>query len=115
MINLNDMPEEFYDIIFGDVSIEEFSPTIVVECKYKDSIASVTGRIIVSKELAKITLVNMEINEYEESDPSYPIVSVRRLARKEYYGISEILNEFKCANTAYGYNKDIKIINIEDK
>nr|DAV72201.1 MAG TPA: hypothetical protein [Caudoviricetes sp.] len=115
MINLNDMPEEFYDIIFGDVTIEEFAPNIVVECNYKDSTTSVYGRIIVHKELAKITLINLEIKEYEESDPSYPIVSVHRLARKKYYGISEILKEFKCANDAYGYNKDIKIINIEDK
>ena len=32
MINLNDMPEEFYNFIFGNVVIQEFLPNITVEC-----------------------------------------------------------------------------------
>lgn len=32
MINLNDMPKEFYNFIFGNVVIEEFLPSIIVEC-----------------------------------------------------------------------------------
>lgn len=56
MINLNDMPEEFYNFIFGNVVIEEFLPNITVECTYIDEV-KLYGRIIIDKELNKIILL----------------------------------------------------------
>lgn len=44
------MPEEFYDIIFGDVTVEEFLPNIIIECRYREEEVSIYGRIIISKE-----------------------------------------------------------------
>lgn len=115
MIILEGMPENFYNIIFGDVTIEEFLPTIVVECNYKDSDIIVSGRIIINKETDKIALVNITISEYDKTDPEFPIESTTRLARTEYPRINGILDIFREANKQYGYNKKIKIINIEDK
>lgn len=48
MINLNDMPEEFYNFIFGNVVIEEFLPNITVECTYIDEVRFY-GRIVIDK------------------------------------------------------------------
>ena len=115
MVNLDSMPDDFYKIIFGDVTIEEFLPTIVVECNYRNSVINISGRLIVNKEIAKITLVNVKVDEYNETDPEYPIESIYRLARTEYPRINEILPIFKAANEQYGYNEKIKIINMEDK
>ncbi len=115
MVNLKNMPEDFYKIIFGDVIIEEFLPTIVVECNYRNSSINISGRLIVNKEIAKITLVNIKVDEYNETDPEYPIESIYRLARTEYSRINEILPIFKAANEQYGYNEKIKIINMGDK
>ena len=50
MINLNDMVEEFYDIIFGDVIVEEFLPNITIECTYREEEVRIVGRIIIDKE-----------------------------------------------------------------
>lgn len=115
MINLDCMPENFYNTIFGDVTIEEFLPTIVVECVYKDNGIRVTGRLIVDKEKAMITLANIEINEYESTDPEYPVESLYRTARDEYPRINGVLAIFREGNKLYGYNKEIKIINMEEK
>jgi len=115
MISLEGMPENFYNIIFGDVTIEEFLPTIVVECKYNDAYISVTGRLIVNKEMASIVLANIEINEYDTTDPEYPVESSYHSARTEYLRINRVLDVFREGNKLYGYNKKIKIINMEDK
>lgn len=115
MINLECMPANFYKIIFGDVTIEEFLPTIVVECTYRCSNISTYGRLIVNKETAKIILANIEVNEYDETDPEYPVESIYRQARTEYPRIAEILTIFRECNKQYGYNKKIKITNMEDK
>lgn len=115
MISLEGMPDNFYNIIFGDVTIEEFLPTIVVECKYNDVGINVTGRLIVNKEMASIVLANIEINEYDTTDPEYPVESSYRSARTEYTRINRILDVFREGNKLYGYNKKIKIINMEEK
>nr|DAV47521.1 MAG TPA: hypothetical protein [Caudoviricetes sp.] len=114
MVSLDGMPENFYNIIFGDVTIEEFLPTIVVECVYKDNGIGVNGRLIVDKEKSKITLANIEINEYN-TDPEYPVESSYHIARTEYPRINRVLDVFREANKLYGYNKKINIINMEDK
>ena len=115
MISLESMPKNFYNIIFGDVTIEEFLPTIVVECVYKDDGMNVTGRIIVNKEKAMITLANIEINEYNSTDPEYPVESSYHTARADYPRINRVLDVFREGNKLYGYNKKIKIINMEEK
>lgn len=115
MISLDGMPDNFYNIIFGDVTIEEFLPTIVVECKYNGTGINVTGRLIVNKEMASIVLANIEINEYDRTDPEYPVESTYHSARNEYIRINRVLDVFREGNKLYGYNKKIKIINMEEK
>ena len=115
MISLDGMPDNFYNIIFGDVTIEEFLPTIVVECKYNETGISVTGRLIVNKEMASIILANLEINEYDTTDPVYPVESTYHSARTDYIRINRVLDIFREGNKLYGYNKKIKIINMEEK
>lgn len=100
MINLNDMPEEFYNFIFGNVVIKEFLPNITVECTYID------------KELNKITHISIEYNEFDKYDPEYPLETTYRLARRDKFRIDNILAIFREANKEYGYNKDIKVINL---
>lgn len=119
MISLDGMPDNFYNIIFGDVTIEEFLPTIVVECKYNgtsnDTGIDVTGRLIFNKEMASIVLANIEINEYDSTDPEYPVESTYHSARTDYIRINRVLDIFREGNKLYGYNKEIKIINMEEK
>lgn len=115
MISLKNMPENFYNIIFGDVTIEEFLPTVVVECVYEDDGMSATGRLIVNKEMASIVLANIEINEYDSTDPEYPVESTYHSARTDYIRINRVLDIFREGNKLYGYNKEIKIINMEEK
>lgn len=111
MINLNDMPKEFYNFIFGNVVIEEFLPNITVECTYIDEVRFY-GRIVIDKKLNKITLLNIECNLYDKYDPEYPLETTYRLARRDRPRIEEILAIFREANKQYGYNKDIKVINL---
>lgn len=111
MINLNDMPEEFYNFIFGNVVIKEFLPNITVECTYIDEVRFY-GRIVIDKELNKITLLNIECNLYDKYDPDYPLETTYRLARRDRPRIEEILAIFREANKQYGYNKDIKVISL---
>lgn len=111
MINLNDMPKEFYNFIFGNVVIEEFLPNIVVECTYIDEVRFY-GRIVIDKELNKIVLVSIEYNEFDKYDPEYPLETTYRLARRDKFRIDNILAIFREANKEYGYNKDIKVINL---
>lgn len=112
MINLKDMPEGFYDFIFGDVIVEEFLPNIVVECNYREEEIRIAGRIIIDKETNKITLLNIEFNIYDKYDPEYPLETVYRLARRDRHRIEEILAIFKEGNKQYGYNKDIRTISL---
>lgn len=112
MINLNDMPEGFYNFIFGDVIVEEFLPNIIVECTYREEEVRIAGRIIIDKELNKITLLNIECNLYDKYDPEYPLETTYRLARKDKWRISELLAIFKESNSQFGYNKDIKTISL---
>lgn len=111
MINLNDMPEEFYNFIFGNVVIKEFLPNITVECTYIDEV-KFYGRIVIDKELNKITLVSIEYNEFDKYDPDYPLETTYRLARRDKFRMDNILAIFREANKEYGYNKDIKVINL---
>lgn len=111
MINLNDMPEEFYNFIFGNVVIEEFLPNITVECTYIDEVRFY-GRIVIDKELNKITHISIEYNEFDKYDPEYPLETTYRLARSDKFRIDNILAIFREANKEYGYNKDIKVINL---
>ena len=111
MINLNDMPEEFYNFIFGNVVIEEFLPNITVECTYIDEV-KFYGRIVIDKELNKITHISIEYNEFDKYDPEYPLETTYRLARRDKFRIDNILAIFREANNEYGYNKDIKVINL---
>ena len=111
MINLNDMPEEFYNFIFGNVVIQEFLPNITVECMYIDEV-KFYGRIVIDKELNKITHISIEYNEFDKYDPEYPLETTYRLARRDKFRIDNILAIFREANKEYGYNKDIKIINL---
>ena len=111
MINLNDMPEEFYNFIFGNVVIKEFLPNITVECTYIDKV-KFYGRIVIDKELNKITHVSIEYNEFDKYDPEYPLETTYRLARRDKFRIDNILAIFREANKEYGYNKDIKVINL---
>lgn len=111
MINLNDMPKEFYNFIFGNVVIEEFLPNITVECTYIDEVRFY-GRIVIDKELNKITHISIEYNEFDKYDPEYPLETTYRLARRDKFRIDNILAIFREANKEYGYNKDIKIINL---
>lgn len=112
MINLNDMPEEFYDIIFGDVTVEEFLLNIIVECTYREKEVRIAGRIIIDKELNKIILLNIECNLYNKYDPEYPLETTYRLARRDRSRIEDILAIFREANKQYGYSKDIKTISL---
>ena len=114
MISLESMPKNFYKTIFGDVKVEEFLPTIVIECKYREAKLDVSGRIIINKESAETILASIEINEYDDTDPEYPVESLYRSARTEYSRIEGILAIFREGNKLYGYNKKIEIINIED-
>lgn len=111
MINLKDMPEEFYNFIFGNVVIEEFLPYITVECTYIDEVRFY-GRIVIDKELNEIALVSIEYNEFDKYDPGYPLETTYRLARRDKFRMDNILAIFREANNEYGYNKDIKIINL---
>lgn len=111
MINLNDMPEEFYNFIFGNVVIEEFLSNITVECTYIDEV-KFYGRIVIDKELNKITHISIEYNEFDKYDPEYPLETTYRLARRDKFRIDNILAIFREANKEYGYNKDIKVINL---
>lgn len=111
MINLNDMPEEFYNFIFGNVVIEEFLPNITVECTYIDKVRFY-GRMVIDKELNKITHISIEYNEFDKYDPEYPLETTYRLARRDKFRIDNILAIFREANKEYGYNKDIKVINL---
>lgn len=111
MINLNDMPEEFYNFIFGNVVIEEFLPNITVECTYIDEVRFY-GRIVIDKELNKIMHISIEYNEFDKYDPEYPLETTYRLARRDKFRIDNILAIFREANKEYGYNKDIKVINL---
>lgn len=111
MINLNDMPKEFYNFIFGNVVIEEFLPNITVECTYIDEVRFY-GRIVIDKELNKIVLVSIEYNEFDKYDPDYPLETTYRLARRDKFRMDNILAIFREANKEYGYNKDIKVINL---
>ena len=111
MINLNDMPKEFYNFIFGNVVIEEFLPNIAVECTYIDEVRFY-GRIVIDKELNKIVLVSIEYNEFDKYDPDYPLETTYRLARRDKFRMDNILAIFREANKEYGYNKDIKVINL---
>ncbi len=111
MINLNDMPEEFYNFIFGNVVIEEFLPYITVECTYIDEV-KFYGRIVIDKELNKITHISIEYNEFDKYDPDYPLETTYRLTRRDKFRMDNILAIFREANKEYGYNKDIKIINL---
>lgn len=111
MINLNDMPEEFYNFIFGNVVIEEFLPNITVECTYIDEVRFY-GRIVIDKELNKITHISIEYNEFDKYDPEYPLETTYRLARRDKFRIDNILAIFREANKEYGYNKAIKVINL---
>lgn len=98
MINLNDMPEEFLQ-------------NITVECTYIDEVRFY-GRIVIDKELNKITHISIEYNEFDKYDPEYPLETTYRLARRDKFRIDNILAIFREANKEYGYNKDIKVINL---
>lgn len=112
MINLNDMVEEFYYIIFGDVIVEEFLPNITIECTYRKEEVRIVGRIIIDKELNKISLLNIECNLYDKYDPEYPLETTYKFARRDRSRIAEVLAIFIEANRQYGYNKDIKTISL---
>ena len=105
MINLNDMPKEFYNFIFGNVVIEEFLPNITIECTYIDEVRFY-GRIVIDKELNEIALVSIEYNEFDKYDPDYPLKTTDK------FRMDNILAIFREANKEYGYNKDIKVINL---
>ena len=70
------------------------------------------GRIVIDKELNKIALVSIKYNEFDKYDPDYLLETTYRLARRDKFRIDNILAIFREANKEYGYNKDIKVINL---
>ena len=114
MIDLKNIKYNLYQFIFGDITIEEFMTTIVVECNYKEDKLDICGRIIIDKVTNIISTVSVEITEYDTSNSKLPIEKTYRFAQVEKSRIDGILEIFREGNRLYGYNNKIKVLNIED-
>lgn len=102
MINLNEIPE-IYNILFGNVEMQEVGKSIIIECSYKDFRTNISGRIVIGKELYKVISADIMYKIYDEYEQEYPMMSSYKSARKDKNLIDQVLYEFRVINKLYGY------------
>ena len=100
MINLNELLDSIRPLLFGNVSIKEYTKEVIVYCNLDDNI-KVYAKLIIDK---KTDIINIAF--LNNKNTSERFIALRKL---NYIELVKLLNKFKEYNKTYGYDTTIKI------
>ena len=102
MVNFNEVLDSVRPLIFGKVSIREFTRELNIFCKIDQDDIKIVGKLMVDKITGRVNLAY--INSKKPEDDKRSIM----LCKANHIKMVKLLNKFEEYNKIYGYDPTIK-------
>lgn len=105
MVNFNEVIDSIRPLLFGKVSVVEYTRDVVVYCKINNSDIIINGKLMIDKN--NVNRINIAYNTSRK--PGEKIQSVFLSSRANSSNLNKVLNKFEEYNKIYGYDPTIKM------
>ena len=105
MINFNELVDSIRSLLFGRVSIIEYTRDAVIYCKINNSDIIINGKLMIDKK----NLNRINIAYTTSRKPGEKIQSVFLSSRANSSNLNKVLDKFEEYNKTYGYDPTIKV------
>lgn len=105
MINFNELIDSIRSLLFGKVSIVEYTRDIVIYCKINNSDIIINGKLMIDKK--NVNRINIAYTTNRK--PGKKIQSVFLSSRANSSNLNKVCNKFEEYNKTYGYDPTIKV------
>lgn len=103
MVNFNEVLDSVRPLIFGKVSIHEFTRELNIFCKIDQDDIKIVGKLMVDKITGRVNLAYINSKKPEDDKRSL------MLCKSNHPKMVNLLNKFEWYNKTYGYDPTIKI------
>lgn len=103
MINLNEIIDSIRPLLFGRVSINEYTRELNILCKIDQDDIKIVGKLMVDKTTGRVNLAY--INSKKPEDDKRSVM----LCKSNHVKMVNLLNKFEEYNKTYGYDPTIKV------
>lgn len=104
MINFNELVDSIRSLLFGRVSIVEYTRDVVIYCKINNSDIIINGKLMIDKN--NVNRINIAYTTSRK--PGEKIRSVFLSSRANSSNLNKVRNKFEEYNKTYGYDPAIK-------
>lgn len=105
MIDFNEVIDSIRPLLFGRVSIVEYTRDVVIYCKINNSDIIINGKLMIDKK--NVNRINIAYTTSRK--PGEKIQSVFLSSRANSSNLSKVLDKFEEYNKRYGYDPTIKV------
>lgn len=103
MVNFNEIIDSIRPLLFGRVSINEYTRELNILCKIDQEDIKITGKLMVDKNNGRVNLAY--INSKKPEDDKRSVM----LCKANHVKMVNLLNKFEEYNKTYGYDPTIKV------
>lgn len=103
MINFNELVDSIRPLLFGGVSINEYTRELNILCKIDQEDIKITGKLMVDKTTGRVNLAYINSKKLEDDKRSV------MLCKANHVKMVNLLNKFEEYNKIYGYDPTIKV------
>ena len=105
MVNFNEIIDSIRPLLFGRVSIVEYTRNVVIYCKINNSDIIINGKLMINKK--NVNRINIAYTTSRK--PGEKIQSVFLSSRANSSNLNKVRNKFEEYNKTYGYDPTIKV------
>ena len=105
MINFNELIDSIRSLLFGRVSIVEYTRDVVIYCKINNSDIIINGKLMIDKK--NVNRINIAYTTSRK--PGEKIQSVFLSSRANSSNLNKVCNKFEEYNKRYGYDPTIRV------
>mgnify|MGYP000142936806 FL=1 len=102
MVNFNEVIDSVRPLIFGKVSIREFTRELNIFCKIDQDDTKIVGKLMVDKITGRVNLAYINSKKPEDDKRSI------RICKCDHPKMVNLLKTFEEYNKTYGYDPTIK-------
>ena len=102
MVNFNEIIDSIRPLLFGRVSIHEFTRELNIFCKIDQDDIKIVGKLMIDKNNGRVNLAYIN-SKKPEDDKRYIM-----LCKANHVKMVNLLNKFEEYNKTYGYDPTIK-------
>ena len=103
MVNFNEIIDSIRPLLFGKVSINEYTRELNILCKIDQDNIKITGKLMVDKNNGRVNLAY--INSKTPEDDKRSVM----LCKANHVKMVNLLNKFEGYNKRYGYDPTIRV------